>query len=211
MTEAEPKLMTIREHVDGSTIVASALASMEAALRAIIATFAEQRTAWRDGYTVWMGWGPLALAATDDGYVVTSPDYTADPNVDVTNDLSSSMWVLFGQSLVVREAKVEPVDAAFNQDLIASNDWHESRMLTLSRIEPKDQDSGWFIQPFPPRTEGGWEPHELERIQLWSAVQRREAVARVLALPPGVSAVIDGDGVRTVFRDADQVVLAANV
>lgn len=207
----EPELVTVRETVDGTWIEASALGSMESVLRATIATFAQQRAAWRDGYSLWMGWGPLDLAAEGDGYVVTSPDYTRNPETDTTRDLSSAMWVLMGQALLTQEARVEPVEVQYGDDVIVTREWQDSRMLALSRVDPDGDDSGWFIQPFPPRTEGGWDASELERIRLWEAVQLREAVGRVLALPPGITGIIDGESVRTVVRDSDQTVLAANL
>jgi|GEM_PF-4816966 len=39
----------------------------------------------------------------------------------------------------------------------------------------------------------------------------REAIGRVLALPPGVEAIIDGDTVREVRRETDEQVLATDL
>jgi len=77
----DPGAITVRETIDGTWIEGTALSSLEPALRTVIGIFAGQREHWRAGYAVWVGWGPLDLAARDGGYVITTPDYgpTADP------------------------------------------------------------------------------------------------------------------------------------
>lgn len=205
-----PPRVTVRETVDGATIEATASSAVEPQLRTIVAVFADKRAEWRDGFMIWMGWGPLILTERDGTFVLASPDYRTDPN-HVTEDLTTALLNLMWQVAITNETGVEPVDTAFNAEVICVRDWAESPQLLLRRSDPEGDDSGWFIQPFPLSDDGEYQPDQLVRTYAWQLVLQRDAIGRVLALPPGVAALIDGDHVQTIIRESDMAVLAENV
>ncbi|MGW9112073.1 hypothetical protein [Microbacterium sp. NPDC055683] len=200
---------TITSSAGGATIRATASVELEALAQGVISTFEERSADWRDGYSIGFGWGPLFLREEDGGYRVVAPDFAVDPRGGTTDDLTLSIWLMVALNALPTAAGVDAADIAYDDDVICVKGWQERGMLSLTRIATTTpHDSGWFVEPFPPESAEPWRADQLVRLPAWQVLRARRAVARCLALPVGVTAIVEGDVVRTLVRDSDREVLA---
>lgn len=205
----EPSISTLTRTIDGVTLSLRVLEQLSSMGETVLDELAARRSEWSDGFYIWLGWSPFMLRTSESGFDVIGPDLTSDPRQNLTDDLSLALWINVQLLDVAQRAGVEPQDIQFNSDVICTLDWESSPGLQLSRTQVSNPaDSGWFIQPFPaPPREEEWDPEELVRLEVWQILQARQNAVPVLALPIGVTAVTDDEGLRIVFRDSDAAVL----
>ncbi|GAA4771504.1 hypothetical protein [Microbacterium gilvum] len=201
-------VISIRSSATGRTIRATAAADLEALARGILTEFEEHAPAWRDGYTIELGWGPLTLRADGEEIIVVAPDYARDP-AHTTEDLSLTIWLAVSLNALPSAAGLSAAQISFDDDVICVKEWERHPLLSLTRIATTTpRDSGWFVEPFPPASDEPWRAEQLVRLPAWRVLQERRAVARSFGLPVGVTAIVEGDAVRTLVRESDRAVLA---
>ncbi len=201
--------VTVTSGVSGVTIRATVTLELEPLAQGVLNTFLEHASQWRDGYSLPFGWGQLVLRAEDSGYRVVAPAYEADPLGSVDDDLTFAIQYMLALDALPKAAGVEAAQIAFDDDVICVRGWEQHPMLSLSRINATTRkDSGWLVEPFPPASTEPWRAEQLVRLPAWRVLRARRAVARCLALPVGVTAIVERDVVRTLVRESDREVLA---
>lgn len=208
MTESQTS--TVRSDATGREIRATVMDDLEALALGILREFEKYADEWRDGFAIQLGWGPFALREDDGAFIVTSPDYSADPRTDQTDDITLAVWIMVSLLAAPRSAGVEEAHIAWDDDVICVRGWEQQERLQLSRIEtttPKD--SGWFIDRLPSMKAGEYAPADLVRVPAWGILQKRDAAARALALPTTVKAIVVGDRIQTIVRASDSEILTS--
>ena len=191
-----------------SSVTGSARPEVANQLRGVVAAFASRPEELRDGFSLQLGWGPFILRGDAAGFVVESPDYAIDSDAR-TDDLTLALWVLVGQLSVLTAASIDaPKETSFQEWVVLSKAALDAPSLVLTRIDSANaDDSGWFVDEFP-QTAGGYGVDDLVKYPAYNLLKINRHAARVLQLPPGISAVVDVDGVRLVYRESDHEILA---
>lgn len=202
-------LETVRVEIDGVGLTARAMSELEQQARGVLESFRPYRSEFRDGFSLQLGWGPFILLAQPDGSLaVVTPDYTQQ-GAEVTDDLTIALWTLVGQTLVLQKAAIdEPVATSYSDDVIVANRALDAEQWAMTRIQPRDHDSGWYIDTYPTPPGPALGPEQMTRYPASRLLQFNKHAARVLFLPPGIAAVVSEDGVDAVFRESDFSMLA---
>lgn len=193
----------------GVSIHASAAPALAPALDRLVAQFELDHERWCHGFAVWSGWGPFWLISVNGGFVIQSPDYSTKPMDRRTSDLSLALTLSVEQQSLADAAAVAPQPITFHHQVTAPKGWEAAQHLLMTRSAAStEHDSGWFVEPFPSTREEPWTPGELIGFPAWHLCKRRTALVRALTLPVGIAAVIEGDSIRAVVREADRTILA---
>lgn len=190
----------------GRTVRGAAAESFASGLQSLVAEFEKQSEDWRDGYAIRFGFGPFFLAEDGQEFAIEAPDYDGDPR-QRTRDLTTALFAITAIVSTPAQVGLSPLPIGPESVAICAEGWQKTRTLTLARTEPKGTDSGWFIAPFQPDRREPWPPESLQPVQVGALLAIRPAILRVLGLPPGHTAVLDGEAIRMVLRDADGSIL----
>jgi hypothetical protein len=204
-------LETVKVEIDGVDLTARAMGELEQQARGVLESFRPYRSEFRDGFALQLGWGPFILRAEHDrSFSVVTPDYTRPDGGDaVTEDLTIALWTLVGQTIVLQKAAIdEPVPTSSTDDVIVADRALDAERWAMTRIQPRDHDSGWYIDAYPTPSGPAVGPEQMTRYPASRLLHLHKHAVRVLFLPPGIAAVVSGDGVDAVFRESDFSMLA---
>lgn len=202
----EPAVITVRREVDGASIAASARAALRPVLERWLDAFAAARADWTPGFAIDTGWCALSLRTADGGFAVECPDFSGDPHVDSSTDLTVPMTVSAGWDGVRRAARIEPTPIRFDDSVTAVVGWERCTRLTMTRDpEPAAGDSGWLIEPHESEP-GEWRIEQRERLEAWMVQRLKPAAIRAAVLPSAFAAVLELDAIRVVVDRGDRSV-----
>ena len=203
-----PVIEVVRVPAGPTFLEAQVVSELRPQAEGILALFAQHASELADGFSLWVGWGPLTVRASAGGFTVEAPDYATDPRASTTSDLSLVIWLIVGMQAITTGSDVAPEEVSYTDDVIVTRGALEAPMLVMSRTaERSPGDSGWFVEPFPQSADRDWTPSDLERMPAWRVLQSRREVARALALPSGYSVIVQPDAIRAVVREADNAVV----
>lgn len=194
-------------HVRGRRLVLSADEAFGFYATTVLGYFADLVDQWRDGMTVRVGWALFRLAydAEGDGARIQSPTYGTSPELTFTDDCSLGLWVQAGQAATLLKAKVDPLDCGYDDRIIYHHDALASPRIYLERQgNTQPGDSGWYVGPLPPTTQAS--PDNLVSVHTFQLTTVRPEIMKLLMLPAGTIALVDGHTVEEVV-DADDRVL----
>ncbi len=161
-----------------------------------------------DGMKIQVGWSILFVHEPKAGQVqILAPDYSSNPFSRTTDDLSATLSVQLAQNQVLKLTGASGETSLFQDTLIASERALESERIYMERTEERhDGISGWYLGP----VEGQVEQEELRKYYVFQLLTLRPGVLKMLALPKGYVAVLDGDEVEAVLDPSDVGVWPSN-
>jgi hypothetical protein len=157
-----------------------------------------------EGLAVRFGWSRLVLRQRGDVLLVCEPDYAGDPFAADSGDLTRTLGVIAQQCELVAQHGAEPLDARFDDMVIAAKGCLDQPNVVLERAAPVPGDSGWYVGP----TEGpgpGDEAANFEAVFVYELWKRRRALLPALAFPPGWSVAFAGEQIQSVTGPAKAV------
>ncbi|MEW5740560.1 MAG: hypothetical protein AB1938_16650 [Myxococcota bacterium] len=158
-----------------------------------------------DGTTIDFGWSRLALAEVDENVLeVEEPFFGDDPVRRRLLGAHDTLDVAQAQVDVLRKVGVDGVDARFDTQVIVRRGCLGTERIYLKRDAPQGRSSGWYIGEV---ERPDVEEQDLEVVTVADVFKKRRYAMRVLALPPGYMAVLDGDFIEAVL-DAEGKVVA---
>ncbi|WP_216671576.1 immunity protein Imm33 domain-containing protein [Saccharibacillus qingshengii] len=157
------------------------------------------------GMKIQIGWSILFVHQQDESNVhILAPDYASDPFARTTDDLSATLSVQLAQNQVLKLAGAEGETALFQDTLIASERGLEAERIYLERTENREGGiSGWYLGPAESEPV---EQSELRRYYIYQLFNRRPGALKVLALPKGYVAVLDGEHLEALLDGDDRKV-----
>ncbi|OWA37134.1 hypothetical protein B9G55_03420 [Saccharibacillus sp. O16] len=161
-----------------------------------------------DGMKIQVGWSILFVHEPVEGQVqILAPDYETNPFARTTDDLSATLSVQLAQNHILKVTGISGETSLFQDTLIASERALESERIYLERTESRgDGISGWYLGP----TEGQVEQDELRKYYVFQLLKLRPSVLKMLALPKGYVAVLEGDDVEVILDGEDRQVWPVN-
>ncbi|OWR29168.1 hypothetical protein CDO73_16020 [Saccharibacillus sp. O23] len=161
-----------------------------------------------DGMKIQVGWSILFVHEPENGRVeILAPDYASNPFARTTDDLSATLSVQLAQNHILKLTGADGETSLFQDTLIASERAFESERIYLERTEGRgDGISGWYLGP----AEGQVEQEELRKYYVFQLLTLRPGVLKVLALPKGYVAVLQGDEIEAVLDAEDRRVWPVN-
>ncbi|MDO3409627.1 hypothetical protein QWJ34_07615 [Saccharibacillus sp. CPCC 101409] len=155
-----------------------------------------------NGMKIQVGWSILFVHELDDAAVeILAPDYGTDPFSRTSDDLSETLSVQLSQNQVLKLTGASGETALFQDTLIASQRALEAGRVYLERTDHReDSRSGWYLGP----AEGKPEQGELKLYYIFQLLELRPGVLKMLSLPKGYAAVLDGENVEAVLDGEDR-------
>jgi len=186
------------EVVDGVRVVGAAAEDQAVGLGILVRLFTgHDADALRNGAEIEFGWGPLRAEPRGDGSVVVmAPDYARDPS-DWSADLTVPAMIVAEQSRVQLRTGTDRYSSRFDGKVVIAEGALEAPAVYLQRIEPRPNDTGWFVG-----YSSGGDNSRLVAVRPLDILRARPALVPFLGLPAGSLVVLDGDTVRAVL-DAD--------
>ncbi|MEW6432866.1 MAG: hypothetical protein AB1730_15280 [Myxococcota bacterium] len=157
----------------------------------------------QDGTTIDFGWSRLTLVDVDGILDVEEPEFRGDPFESRMPGAFETIGVAQDQVDVLRRVGVEGVDARFDSAVIVRRGCLSAPRIYLKRDEPEGRSSGWYIGDV---AHPEVEKEDLEVITVADVFKQRSEAMRVLALPPGYMAVLDGSVIEAVVDPEGKVV-----
>jgi hypothetical protein len=191
--------VTVSSTATGTRIEATAHPLLEPMLRQVIGWMEDRPEDWNDGFMIRIQWGPLALAADGDGYVVRSPDYTGHPYRDSTDDLTLALAIPLDMEIVASRSGAPEVGPISFSDVVAC--WPGWADETHVFVQGSSGENGHDLEIWPHEEPDG----ESGGVEAWQVLQRRGAAVSAFALADDRIACLENDWVRLI-RDQDGVV-----
>lgn len=149
----------------------------------------------KDGFKIRAGFSTFMLSEHGGGYDIAAPDYTDDPFVALTTDLTVSLLIQYGQVCLLRKYGVEGKAVHFSEKVAIAKGALENELIYLHRI-PELGSSGWVAEKFSMGEDAFDLPDgkkEYEMIYAYELLKLRPALLDALALPDNYIAVFRGD------------------
>lgn len=160
------------------------------------------------GETIQIGWMITKVESHKEGLLkICEPDMESFP-IKFIDSVVSTLNHLRFQKMVVESigAADELLFSPFHHSAIACNRFKDHVGFFMGRVEPKDDDSGWFVGCDDPNHDHQ-DVNNLERKSLYELVVRNHwGITQYLALPAGISVHVR-DGMPSFYRGESQLPL----
>lgn len=161
----------------------------------------------RDNFTIQVGFSIFKLKKVDEKFIVISPDYSKNPLIDTTEDLTIALWIQLEQGILLNKLNLIGESISFQDKIICSKGVLKLDDIYLERSgECEKGDSGWYIGPVDEVNDN----EELESYYAYQIIKIRPSIIQVLTLPNGYMAVFNKDRLDAVLDYNDIDVLKAN-
>jgi hypothetical protein len=144
-----------------------------------------------------VGWSVLCFEPENGELVACEPDFSGNPFVDLTRDLSRTLLILTEQSNLLKKLHVDGVSVKFSDKIVLAKGCLTARRIYLERTEPSNRESGWYIGPVDDEDE----KVEYESLFVYGLLLQRPSAMQVLFLPPGYLVVFDGHAIEAVLNE----------
>ena len=147
----------------------------------------------QDGFKIQVGWSILCLVEKDNALVLCEPNYRDNPFQNWNDDVTDTLTVQAQQNHIIQLLGVpESLPSLFQDKIVFSKGALFERSIYAERSKsPKEGDSGWFVGPV---TESKQNP-VYESMYIFQLIHHRPALLQLLSLPPGFSAIVEGNDV----------------
>lgn len=172
------------------------LAVHAASVLELLGELASCGPALEPGAAIPLGWSRLSLEPRGEDLVVCEPRFDGDPFAETRDDITRTLAILVEQAALVEELGVASQPTPFDARLAVAVGALAGRRILVER-----RADGWFVGPADGEPDADL---ECEPLHVYELLGRRPAVLRVLALPVGYLAVLDGDTLETVLDDQDR-------
>jgi hypothetical protein len=193
----------------GATVVTARcdelLAPQAEWLLGLLARLFGQGVAIEVGRRIEFGWSMLTFKSDGlGGLVVCEPDFSANPFLDVRDDLSCTLRVQEAQSAFARHLKVSIAPASFQTKVVIRKGCLAAKRIYLERNAGASKaDSGWYVGP----CDADEEEPVLEALYVYELLHRRPEVMQCLGIPPGHMVVFDGKRIEAVLDAGNRNIL----
>jgi hypothetical protein len=187
-------------NIDGQTLRAVA-ESGQAALVEDIFTLVERlarRDQLRQGMRFRFGWTMLTIEPEGDAWMLCEPDFDRDPLVRVRRRIDVSLDVMAKQAAFAHAQRIEPLDACFDQIVIAGRGALGQPNIQAFRDLPDAEDSGWSITVV--GAEPAEDPDAFEVIQVYRLLRLGPELLPLLVLPVGYGVICKKGSAPMVLR-----------
>ncbi len=152
-----------------------------------------------DRFSIQIGWSVYSLYKYEDYYQIITRDYTKNPFIDTTEDLTIALWVQLEQSHCLRRLNIKGEFIKFNDKIVIAKNVLQQEEVYLQRSSGCDEgDSGWYIGPINEEVSG-----ELEIIYAYELFKMKPAIIQVLALPYEYLVVFEKDKIKAILNECD--------
>lgn len=148
-----------------------------------------------DGYKIQIGFSVFILCRSTDGFTVKTPDYSASPLTDITNDLSMAFLIQMEQADLLKEFDIESCSVRFDDKITVAKDVFQKSQFYLQHSENNDG-SGWRIDEFTQNDNGGYsyvETADYTKIYAYQLIDLCPELLKVLVLPYNYTAIMIDD------------------
>lgn len=149
----------------------------------------------RDGFKIRAGFSTFMLSWNGGGYDIAAPDYTDDPLVALTTDLSLALHIQFRQVFLLHKYGIVGQAIHFSEKLAVAKGALEKELVSMQRF-PGLGSSGWAVETFTMNDKGIAVPEtakEYDAICAYELLQLRPELLDVLSLPDNYVAVFKGN------------------
>ncbi|WP_232697734.1 immunity protein Imm33 domain-containing protein [Brevibacillus daliensis] len=154
----------------------------------------------KDGANIQFGWIILTVCERESDWVIVAPDFTNNPFIDKTEDITISLNVLVGQTYNLNKMQVEGEATLFHDKIVVAKGVFDMEHVYLERSQKSgDGDSGWYVGPVE-KPDG---EIELESYYVYQLLALRPSLLQALALPTGYMVVFDGKEIEVVLDPYD--------
>lgn len=148
----------------------------------------------KDGFKIRAGFSTFMLSRHGGGYDIAAPDYTDDPLVALTTDLTLALHIQFRQALLLHKYGIVGQAIHFSEKLAVAKGALEKELISMQRF-PGLGSSGWAVETFSMDKDGIAVPEtakEYDAICAYELLKLRPELLDVLALPDNHVAVFKG-------------------
>jgi hypothetical protein len=157
----------------------------------------------KDGFRIEAGFTMFTLSKSGNTYCVKAPDYSKNPLIDFTDDLTLAMWVQLEQTHFLRKYGITGESVKFSDRITVAKAALNERKINMQRFADRSEgDSGWCIES----TSSGVTADAADNYEAFYAYRLlilRPALVKVLALPSEYIAVFDGDDIKAILDPFD--------
>ena len=149
----------------------------------------------KDGFRIRAGFSTFLLSKHNGGFDIAAPDFTDDPLVALTTDLTLALHVQYRQVLLLHRYGIVGKAIHFYDKIVVSKGALDSDLVSMQRFEELGG-SGWAIESYEMGEDGKAQPKKAdgyESIFAYELIGRRPELIDVLCLPDGYMAVFEGD------------------
>lgn len=155
-----------------------------------------------DGFSFQVAWATYFLEEkAQDCFLIKTNDYTSNPFVQKTDDLTLALWVQLEQGHLLRKLNIEEGKATlFSDKLILDRGVLEQEDVYIQRTsEVESGDSGWFIGYLESERK-----EDLYAIYAYELLKKRPEFIQFLALPYNYMVIFKKDNIEAILNGKDE-------
>lgn len=158
-----------------------------------------------NGFSFQVGWSVYFLEeGGKNSFDILTNDFSKNPFVDKTKDLTLSLWVQLEQGHFLRKLNIEGKAISFSDKVILQKNVLTQNAMYLQRSGGVELgDSGWYIGDL----EGNNSEDNLYSLYAYQLLNQKPDIIQVLALPDEYMVIYENDEIKTVLNENDETII----
>lgn len=198
-------MISIKRNIDGKVFKVNSEEYLREQAEALLEMIGNiEASKLKDKFKVQVGWNIFTIVVDDEGFKILAPNYSTNPFIESTDDLTIPLWIQLEQGILLNKLKLDGEMISFEDKIICAKGVLLIDNIYLERSKEHEKgDSGWYIGP----VDESISTDELEAYYAYQLLKLRPSIIKMLALPSGYMAVIEKDEVKAVLDENDIDVL----
>jgi hypothetical protein len=160
-----------------------------------------------DGMKIPLGWTTLTLSLHGRDSHVFEPNYAADPERELREDISVSLRILLGQQRVLTDAGIKGESVDFDEHVLVAPGALDAPSVYLVRVvSPGGRMTGWRVAINRENEDEVSPEGDIDSLPVHVLLKRRPALLAALLLPPGYMAFFELDEIVGLVNPNDELV-----
>lgn len=167
----------------------------------------------RDGFKIEIGFSVFILVKNfDDEYTIVTPDYTKNPFVDTTDDLTVSLGIQFEQINILKSYNIVGEGIRYDDKLAVAKNALNKEYIYLQRFSDLGE-SGWCVNEITLDKSGKFScktADEYESYYAYQLLNIRPSLVKILLLPYDYIVILRNDDVLEILNEKDESIIEDN-
>ncbi len=164
----------------------------------------------KDGFKIEIGFSIFILVKNfDDEYTIVVPDYTTNPFIDTTRDLTISLGIQFEQIDILKLYNVIGKSVRYDDKLAVAKNALNKEYICLQRFSDLGE-SGWCINEITLDKNGKFlskTADEYESYYAYQLLKIRPALIKFLLLPYDYIVIVKNDDILDILNEKDESII----
>lgn len=163
----------------------------------------------KNGFKLQIGFSVFILVETAEGYQIVTPDYTNNPFLETTEDLTLALWIQSEQTDLLRLYHLTGETVRFDDKIVVAENVLQKEQISLQRFTDLGE-SGWCAGEIKKGEDGKYfnvTANAYESYYIYQLLKIRPALIKALVLPYEYIVVFEGDNIIEILNGQNESII----